>query len=74
MDITPSLDDWGWRWARAALARTEARQRELIAQTGYGDVLRGLPGFGPVVVATLLGWLGDLTRFAAPARPSRWPG
>jgi transposase len=64
----------GWRWARAMLARTEARQRELVAQTGYGDVLQSLPGFGPVVVATLLGWLGDLTRLADPRQALKMAG
>jgi hypothetical protein len=56
----------GWRWARAIRARTEARPRELVTQTGYGDVLLSLPGFGPVVGAPLLGWRRDLTRFADP--------
>ncbi|MBX5467961.1 MAG: transposase [Firmicutes bacterium] len=64
----------GWRGARAMLARTQARQRELVTQRGDGDVLLSLPGFGLVVVATLPGWLGDLPRFADPRQALKMAG
>ena len=44
----------------------------VVARTGLGTVLLvSIPGMGPVVVATLLGELGDLRRFGDP-RQARW--
>jgi hypothetical protein len=42
-----------WRAACAALAATEAAQQELMAAVPGAGAWREIPGFGPVVMATL---------------------
>ncbi|MCY0879682.1 MAG: IS110 family transposase [Firmicutes bacterium] len=63
-----------WRAARAALAATEAAQQALLASVAGADALRAIPGFGPVVVATLLGAWGNLADYAHPQQVVRMAG
>ena len=63
-----------WRAACAALAATEAAQQELVASVPGADALRAIPGFGPVVIATLLGELGNLADYAHPQQAVRMAG
>ncbi|MCY0897536.1 MAG: IS110 family transposase [Firmicutes bacterium] len=63
-----------WRAARAALAATEAAQQELVASVPGADTLREIPGFGPVIIATLLGELGNLADYAHPQQAVRMAG
>ncbi|MCY0899830.1 MAG: transposase, partial [Firmicutes bacterium] len=60
--------------ARAALAATEAAQQALLASLPQAELLRTLPGFGPVVIATLLGELGNLADYAHPQQAVRMAG
>lgn len=52
-----------WRAAREGLEVTEAEQAKSCAETGQVELLQSIPGIGPVVMATLLGEVGDLSRF-----------
>ncbi|AEJ40444.1 transposase [Sulfobacillus acidophilus TPY] len=63
-----------WRAARAALAATEAAQQKLVASVPGADALRKIPGFGPVIIATLLGELGNLADYAHPQQVVRMAG
>jgi transposase len=63
-----------WRAAHAALAATEAAQQELVASVPGADALRMIPGFGPVVTATLLGELGNLADYSHPQQAVRMAG
>ncbi|MCY0879443.1 MAG: transposase [Firmicutes bacterium] len=63
-----------WRAARATLAATEAAQQALEASVAGADALREIPGFGPVVIATLLGAWGNLADYAHPQQAVRMAG
>jgi hypothetical protein len=63
-----------WRAACAALAATEAAQQALVASVPGADALRAIPGFGPVVIATLLGELGNLADYTHPQQAVRMAG
>jgi transposase len=63
-----------WRAACAALAATEAAQQALVASVSGADALRTIPGFGPVVMATLLGEWGNLADYAHPQQVVRMAG
>ncbi|AEJ40296.1 Transposase domain protein [Sulfobacillus acidophilus TPY] len=63
-----------WWAARDALAITEAAQQALLASLPAADVLKTIPGFGPVVIATLLGELGNLADYAHPQQAVRMAG
>ncbi|AEJ41658.1 transposase (03) [Sulfobacillus acidophilus TPY] len=49
-------------------------QQELMAAVPGADALREIPGFGPVVMATLLGELGNLAHYAHPQQVVRMAG
>ena len=63
-----------WRAACAARAATESAQQELLASLPGADALRAIPGFGPVVMATLLGELGNLADYTHPQQVVRMAG
>jgi transposase len=63
-----------WRAACAALETTEAAQQALVASVPGADALRAIPGFGPVIIATLLGELGNLAAYAHPQQAVRMAG
>ena len=63
-----------WRAAVTALAATEAAQRTLVDAVPGVAALRTIPGFDPVVIATLLGELGDIAGYARPQQAIRMAG
>ena len=63
-----------WQAARDAQAAIEAQQRAMLAHLPAAAILQEIPGFGPQVIATLLGELGDLTRFDDPRQPQKMAG
>lgn len=46
------------------LAEVDALLEELLEDDGVSGLLRSIPGLGPVAAATLVGELGDMSRFA----------
>jgi transposase len=70
------------RWPRCALAGEltagitvlEAAIADLLADHDGYHAIRALPGIGPVLAAVLVAEIGDVTRFAAPARLCSWAG
>ena len=63
-----------WRAAHAAQTAMEAEQAAILADFAPAQPLFGIPGFGPQVIATLLGELGDLSRFADPRQAQKMAG
>ena len=63
-----------WRAAVAAQTAIEAEQATILADLAPAEPLYSIPGFGPQVIATLLGELGDLSRFADPRQAQKMPG
>jgi len=53
---------------------TEAAQAALVKQVPGAAYLQTIPGFGPVVIATLLGELGNLAAYAHPQQAVRMAG
>jgi transposase len=52
----------------------EAAIAELLADHDGYHAIRALPGIGPVLAAVLVAEIGDITRFACPARLCSWAG
>jgi transposase len=63
-----------WRAALAAQTAIEAEQAAILADLAPAQPLFSIPGFGPQVIATLLGELGDLSRFADPRQAQKMAG
>ena len=63
-----------WRAAVAAQTAIEAEQATILADLAPAEPLYSIPGFGPQVIATLLGELGDLSRFADPRQAQKMAG
>ena len=63
-----------WRAALAAQTAIEAEQATILADLPLALPLYSIPGFGPQGVATLLGELGDLSRFADPRQAQKMAG
>jgi transposase len=63
-----------WRAACAAQEAIEAEQTALVADLAIAEPLRRIPGFGTQVIATLLGEIGDLTRFDDPRQAQKLAG
>src|SRR6266536_2285750 len=58
----------------AEITVLEAAIADLLARHDGYHAIRALPGIGPVLGAVLVAEIGDITRFATPARLCSWAG
>jgi transposase len=58
----------------AEITVLEAAIADLLAHHDGYHAIRALPGIGPVLAAVLVAEIGDITRFAHPARLCSWAG
>ena len=63
-----------WRAALAAQTAIEAEQAAILEDLAPAQPLFSIPGFGPQVVATMLGELGDLSRFTDARQAQKMAG
>jgi len=58
----------------AEITLLEAAIADLLAHHDGYHAIQALPGIGPVLAAVLVAEIGDITRFATPARLCSWAG
>ena len=58
----------------AEITVLEAVIADLLAGHDGYHAIRALPGIGPVLAAVIVAEIGDITRFATPARLCSWAG
>ncbi|HBK69390.1 MAG TPA: IS110 family transposase [Firmicutes bacterium] len=56
------------------LAQIETSMELVLADTGFGEIILGIPGMGVVTAASFLGEIGDPMRFDNPRQISRMAG
>jgi transposase len=56
------------------LAQIETAMNRALTDTGYGDLILGIPGIGVVTAASFLGEIGDPRRFNNPRQISKMAG
>ena len=61
-------------WLTAEITVLEQVSAGLLAGHDAYRAVQALPGIGPVLGAVIVAEIGDITRFAHPARLCSWPG
>lgn len=56
------------------LGQIENAMKQALAETGYDDIILGIPGIGVVTAASFLGEIGDPMRFDSPRQISKMAG
>lgn len=56
------------------LEQIENAMKQTLAETGYKDIILGIPGIGVVTAASFLGEIGDPMRFDSPRQISKMAG
>jgi len=56
------------------LEQLESAMEKALADTGYGEIILGIPGIGVVTAASFLGEIGDLMRFDHPRQICKMAG
>jgi transposase len=56
------------------LEQIKSAMKHALAETGYGDIILGIPGIGVVTAASFLGEIGDPMRFDSPRQISKMAG
>lgn len=56
------------------LEQLESAMKQALADTGFGDIILGIPGIGVITAASFLGEIGDPMRFNDPRQISKMAG
>jgi transposase len=61
-------------WLTGEISLLDAVIADLLERHDAYHAIQALPGIGPVLAAVIVAEIGDITRFACPARLSSWAG